>query len=622
MSNFTVVIPFYNGHATIEALLDCLGNLPVLVVDDVSNVPYQSNRTNVQVVRLKQKGYFSGAVNAGSDLCRGDFLILNQDVTFTGNDWIDVLEKNAGRYAAIGERIKGTHPAWPDGYIHGTFMFIQRKAWDIVGYFDAHLYPLWGSTCEWQLRACRKGYRVLALQNIPDFVHHRHGRFGSSITSILQKEPQNKLLFTHTPPEVSVIVPCYKHGKYLKDLVNSLLGGETSLGKFDEPAFQSFDIIIIDDASPDDTWEYCKKLHNPSKGIKCYRLSHNVGTAEAINSGIRMSTAPYITMLCADDMRKTGSLQALYEQQLKHPHHFIYDGIIAFNKGEIKPGIGVGVSEYNFERLLYKNHIHMGIMMPRKAWEEVGGYPAIMRDGREDWAINIALGIKGWCGYYHKQKGYLYRRENQNRTLTNTTERHYNMFLNKLMTLFPNIYKGERPMACCGKGKPKSSAKNKGAKVMNANKRASIAGAAGMTILEYQGDNYGVEKIWGQSGAQYKYSKTKKRFLAADEDLHTESNKGLLDLREHGRPMFKIVSDNQIQKEKSIAQAKVAPAIITEAEGSLNVDDEWADIDIQTRTAPDILAHVGEWPEDIKAKLYSQELAGKGRKTVLKALKA
>ncbi len=53
--------------------------------------------------------------------------------------------------------------------------------------------------------------------------------------------------------------------------------------------------------------------------------------------------------------------------------------------------------EYDFEKLLIKNHVHAGILFPRQAWKETGGYPETMREGREDWAMKcrhfLALAI-------------------------------------------------------------------------------------------------------------------------------------------------------------------------------------------------------------------------------------
>jgi GT2 family glycosyltransferase len=222
----TVIVPFFNGYETIGRLLESLPKeLPVILVDDHSDVPFEwtgAGKPDLTIIRPYEKGYFSGAVNVGLVNSQTDVLILNQDSYLLGDEWLNLIAEKRGEYGLIGERIRGQHPYWPHGYIHGTFMFIRRDVISKVGLLNQVDYPLWGSTCEYQLRACRKGFRALPLAQIPGFTHQRRGKFGSSIETILEREPDKKALFTDVPPKISVVTACYNHGRYLPDLVASL----------------------------------------------------------------------------------------------------------------------------------------------------------------------------------------------------------------------------------------------------------------------------------------------------------------------------------------------------------------------------------------------------------------
>jgi len=144
---------------------------------------------------------------------------------------------------------------------------------------------------------------------------------------------------------------------------------------------------------------------------------------------------------------------------------------------------------YNFEQLLKKNGVHAGIFYPKAAWEDAGGYPVSMGRGREDWAFNVALGLKGWCGVKCDTPGSLYRREGQNRTMVNTSPEHRRLFFVQMLALYPDIYRGHRPMGCCG---GKSSPKLNGGGGSRMATVMSLPGAKdGFEILEYIGGNAG-----------------------------------------------------------------------------------------------------------------------------------
>ena len=229
MENVTVVIPFFNGHAYINRLLRTLPvEIPVIIVDDHSDEPLYLNNRNVTVIRPEEKGFFSGAVNAGIEACDTDVLVLNQDVWFEGTEWIDLIERNRAEYGVIGEGVMA-HPAWPKGYVQGTFMLMRRDAIDATGLLNVKDYPFWGATAEWQLRMCRKDFKSLPVKLVPGMKHEREekqqGSFGTAMQTMLKRNPKKRGHWVRTPRLISVIVTCYNHGVYVSNLVASLIGG-------------------------------------------------------------------------------------------------------------------------------------------------------------------------------------------------------------------------------------------------------------------------------------------------------------------------------------------------------------------------------------------------------------
>lgn len=90
-------------------------------------------------------------------------------------------------------------------------------------------------------------------------------------------------------PKVTFIVPCYKLAHLLPDCVNSILA----------QTFNDFEILIMDDASPDNTPEVAASF-NDSRVIHV-RNNPNLGHLRNYNKGIGMSRGKYVWLISADD---------------------------------------------------------------------------------------------------------------------------------------------------------------------------------------------------------------------------------------------------------------------------------------------------------------------------------
>ncbi len=614
MDNLTVVIPCFNGENYIHNLLSDLPvEIAVVIVDDHSDEPLSLRRANTTIYRPAQKGYFTGAVNYAIARTQGDVLVLNQDVRLTGTAWLDLIAEKRTEYALIGERIKGPHPAFPHGYVHGVFQFMRRDAINAAGMMDAENYPLWGATAVWQWQICRKGFKALPVDSIPGLTHERKPteRYGSSIRQLLQRSPADHDRLIRTPPLVSVIIPTYNHGRYLPDAINSLIGGTTSLGHMPGQTFQGFEVIIVDDGSTDDTAEIAQQLADPWQGIR-YIRRQNGGTPAANNTGIRAAVGRYICMMCADDMREPWSLNDLYQAAIRNPHSVIYDEPVLIKDG--KRADLFPVANYDFATLLERNMMHMGIMFEKAAWREVGGYREQMKHGREDWAFNVALGERGYCGVKVGRSGYLYRRHGQNRTMTNTSLEWREHFRIQMEQLFPHLYKGDWPMACCGGKSSRSSGGNSSAP----RGVASLAMPAGgeMVLVEYVGRSVG-SSSWGgpgavPSGRYYRFGGNPR-----DRVKYVEKSDlaWLLDRREDGVQLFAV---HQAQP-----QAQAAPTpddAQVSATGALTVIKQSV-VEVPAFPSPDTLTVAQVKALDLTpeqwAAMAEQEATGKNRTTVL-----
>lgn len=95
-----------------------------------------------------------------------------------------------------------------------------------------------------------------------------------------------------------VIVPCYKYGHLLAECVSSVLQQERV----------SVRVLVIDDASPDDTVVVARRLCDSDRRVEYRRHTSNIGHIRTYNEGIDWSRADYLILLSADDYLLPGAL--------------------------------------------------------------------------------------------------------------------------------------------------------------------------------------------------------------------------------------------------------------------------------------------------------------------------
>lgn len=93
-------------------------------------------------------------------------------------------------------------------------------------------------------------------------------------------------------PEISVIVVTYNRANLLRRAIESIL----------KQSFQNFEIIIIDNASKDDTISTLNELRQIDDRIKFFRMCQNVGPGAARNFGVQKAKGKYIAILDDDDI--------------------------------------------------------------------------------------------------------------------------------------------------------------------------------------------------------------------------------------------------------------------------------------------------------------------------------
>ena len=91
-------------------------------------------------------------------------------------------------------------------------------------------------------------------------------------------------------PRVSIILPVYNGGKFLREAIDSVLG----------QSYNDFELVVIDDGSTDDSVAIIQSYSNSR--IKLLRNGMNLGITKSLNNGIAAAAGEYLCRMDADDI--------------------------------------------------------------------------------------------------------------------------------------------------------------------------------------------------------------------------------------------------------------------------------------------------------------------------------
>lgn len=96
--------------------------------------------------------------------------------------------------------------------------------------------------------------------------------------------------------EISFVIPCYRSEKTIEGVVKEIKEIMALLGK-------SFEIILVNDCSPDNTFNVLRELAQTNDNITAINLAKNFGQHSALMAGMRESRGDLV--VCLDDDGQT-----------------------------------------------------------------------------------------------------------------------------------------------------------------------------------------------------------------------------------------------------------------------------------------------------------------------------
>lgn len=200
---------------------------------------------------------------------------------------------------------------------------------------------------------------------------------------------------------VSVIIPTYNHGHFLPECLASILQQE----------LQPLEILVIDDASTDNTREIVEAYALKYPQIKYIKNEKNLKPARSINLALSMAKGEYIVGSAADDFLLPGFFQRGVEfldsqKELafccgdtfhfhgQKPYHFQFLKTLNLNQAKIFDPSTV-LTIFQEENFVIQSH---ACMYRKDRMIEAGGFNPELQS-LCDWYLNVFLALKWGFGY-------------------------------------------------------------------------------------------------------------------------------------------------------------------------------------------------------------------------------
>jgi glycosyltransferase involved in cell wall biosynthesis len=190
---------------------------------------------------------------------------------------------------------------------------------------------------------------------------------------------------------ISVIIPTYNSAKFIRETIDSVL----------RQSVLPSEIIVVDDASKDDTVEIVRELARESTSIRLIQMASNTGgPAVPQNVGVRSARTELIATLDHDDLYEQRKLEIALECFERHPEIdvLIHDAVVFNETGVVQTStpsftrwpevFSVSMDEKLFTApvtqlrcLLAEGPLagFSSIVFRRSVWESIGGFDPRIR---------------------------------------------------------------------------------------------------------------------------------------------------------------------------------------------------------------------------------------------------
>lgn len=188
-------------------------------------------------------------------------------------------------------------------------------------------------------------------------------------------------------PEVTFVVLCYKHARFIGECLDSIFAQQ---GSFE------FEVVVVDDASPDDSADVLRRYADPR--LRVIHHARNEGHAQTVDDGLRAARGRFVARIDGDDRYKPGYLEAVVPILRAQPAiGLVYGNVDLIDDTGAYSGVSLdevhGLSNSGGDellRLLEKNFICAPTVIARReAWLQALPIPTGL--AFHDWYFSVMI---------------------------------------------------------------------------------------------------------------------------------------------------------------------------------------------------------------------------------------
>jgi glycosyltransferase involved in cell wall biosynthesis/lipopolysaccharide biosynthesis regulator YciM len=295
----------------------------------------------------------------------------------------------------------------------GCNIALTKKIIHHAGYFDEDFQAWGGEDGEWGFRIYNAGYYFIPVLHAVG-LHQEPLSGKNEIARLDGREKTNQILEDKCPmnrqyrsgmiysvPKVSIYIPAYNAGKYIKEAVDSALA----------QTYTDLEVCIVNDGSTDNTLRVIENHYQNNPRVH-WLTQQNGGIGKASNTAVRLCRGIYIGQLDADDRLKPHAVETMVDYLDNHNVGCVYGSCENIDATGHYIQDGYNWPVFSREKLMCSMIVHHFRMFRKRDWLRTTGFNEQLKNAVD---FDMFLKLSEVCTIHHLDKimyGYRWHGEN------------------------------------------------------------------------------------------------------------------------------------------------------------------------------------------------------------------